>query len=103
MACGGVPHDPDSDDNKDNKKDDKIVKYNMTADGGSTLLSFDHSHCCRGLVVSLPPLLACGGAPHDPDSDKDKDNNKDDKDMEYNDDCFCHGSIPPCSSGSAVE
>ena len=46
--------------------------------------------------------MACGGVPHDPDSDKDKDNNKDDKDMEYNDDCFCHGSIPPCSSGSAV-
>jgi len=36
-------------------------------DSGGTPSSSGRGCRCRGLVVSLPPMLSCGGAPPDPD------------------------------------
>jgi hypothetical protein len=40
---------------------------------------------CRGLVISLPPLLSHGNAPPNPDGNDDEDDNEDDKEDDNED------------------
>ncbi len=72
-------------------------------DGDVTPSLSDGSHHCCSLVIRLPPLLAPGGAPHDPDSDNDKDDIKNDENDEDNNNRSHCGSIPPCGGGGMVD
>ena len=53
---------------------------------GGAPSSSDRGRRCRGLVVSLPPSLSCGGALLDPDGNNDKDDDDVEDDDDYEDD-----------------